>query len=86
MWLNRQRHSLHVMSTQERVNQLANAALRAMPIEGKPKPTTYMPSFEKMRAATPVMPITPKNVAPNARINIALSAFDLAFSGTPGQA
>jgi hypothetical protein len=73
------------MSTQERVNQLANAALRSMPIEGKPKPETYMPSFEKMRAAMPVMP---KPAAPaTARIQIALNAFDLAFAtNDPGQA
>lgn len=73
------------MSTQERVNQLANAALRSMPIEsnGTPKPATYMPSFEQMRAAAPVLPVLPKVSAPAARINIALSAFDLAFSSTP---
>lgn len=73
------------MSTQERVNQLANAALRAMPIEGKPKPATYMPTFEQMRTATPAMPVTPNGVAPTTRISIALNAFDLAFATNPGQ-
>lgn len=72
------------MSTQERVNQLANAALRSMPIEGAPRPATYMPSFDQMRAATPVLPKAP---APSTRIGIALNAFDLAFAGEiPGQA
>jgi hypothetical protein len=82
MWLNRQRHSLTAMSTQERVNQLANAALRSNPTEGKPKPATFMPSFEQMRSATPVLPKAP---APATRISVALNAFDLAFStNVPG--
>lgn len=38
------------MTSQERITELANAALRAAPPTGRvPKPATYMPSFEKMR-------------------------------------
>ena len=40
------------MTAQERINQLANAALRAAPPAAiAPKPATFMPSFEKMRSA-----------------------------------
>jgi hypothetical protein len=40
------------MTAQERINELANAALRAAPpTAAVPKPATYMPSFEKMRSA-----------------------------------
>lgn len=40
------------MTVQERINRLADAALRAAPPSGAaPKPATYMPSFEKMRSA-----------------------------------
>ncbi len=39
------------MSTQERINQLAQAALRAAPSTARiPKPVTFMPSFEKLRS------------------------------------
>jgi hypothetical protein len=40
------------MTVQERINQLAEAALRsAPPTTAAPRPATYMPSFEKMRSA-----------------------------------
>ncbi|QJE95407.1 hypothetical protein [Luteolibacter luteus] len=40
------------MTTQERINLLAEAALRAAPPSTThPKPVTFMPSFEKMRSA-----------------------------------
>jgi hypothetical protein len=40
------------MTAQEKINQLASAALRAAPpTAAVPKPVTYMPSFEKMRSA-----------------------------------
>jgi hypothetical protein len=39
------------MTSQERINQLAQAALRAAPPSGRrPKPATYMPTFEQMRS------------------------------------
>jgi hypothetical protein len=39
------------MTSQERITQLAQAALRAAPPSGRlPKPATYMPSFEQMRS------------------------------------
>lgn len=39
------------MTSQERINQLAQAALRSAPPSGRrPKPATYMPSFEQMRS------------------------------------
>ena len=42
------------MTTQERINQLAEAALRAAPSSGGiPKPKTFMPSFEKLRSIYP---------------------------------
>ena len=61
------------MTTQERINQLAEAALRAAPSSGGiPKPKTFMPSFEKLRSAeyaTPgelsdVLPVTPATTEP----------------------
>ena len=51
------------MTAQERINQLAGAALRAGPPPATaPKPATFMPSFEKMRsaefaAAAPAAPV-----------------------------
>ncbi|MCW1916191.1 hypothetical protein OJ996_21555 [Luteolibacter sp. GHJ8] len=39
------------MTAQDRINQLAQAALRSAPPTGSaPKPATYMPSFEQMRS------------------------------------
>jgi hypothetical protein len=39
------------MTTQERINLLAEAALRsAPPTAAIPKPVTFMPSFEKLRS------------------------------------
>ncbi|WP_265594279.1 hypothetical protein [Haloferula sp. BvORR071] len=74
------------MSIQERVNELANAALRsAPPSAGIPKPATFMPSFEQMRSADSTA-AKPAVQVPAQRISIALNAFDLAFaSATPGQ-
>jgi hypothetical protein len=40
------------MTTQERINQLAGAALRsAPPVAEVPKPVTFMPSFDKLKTA-----------------------------------
>jgi hypothetical protein len=68
------------MTTQERINQLASAALRAAPSTGVvPKPATYMPSFERMKAAQfAAAPVVP---AGRLRIGVALNAFDAAFAG-----
>ena len=68
------------MTTQERINQLASAALRSLPQAGSvPKPATFMPSFERMKAgefaAAPVVPTG------RLQIGIALNAFDAAFAG-----
>jgi len=39
------------MTTQERINLLAEAALRAAPLtDSIPKPVTFMPSFERLRS------------------------------------
>jgi hypothetical protein len=38
------------MSTQEKITQLALAALRSAPSAGIPKPATFMRPFEKPRA------------------------------------
>jgi hypothetical protein len=38
------------MSTQEKITQLALAALRSAPPAGAPKPATFMRPFEKPRA------------------------------------
>jgi hypothetical protein len=66
------------MTAQERINQLAGAALRAgPPPAAAPKPATFMPSFEKMRSAefvaagqaattTLEKPAKPKEAAPAA--------------------
>jgi hypothetical protein len=49
------------MTTQERINLLAEAALRSAPPETptRPKPVTFMPSFEKLRSAEFVHPGEP---------------------------
>lgn len=55
------------MTTQERINQLAQAALRAAPpTTAIPRPVTFMPSFEKLRSQEFVAPaaLTPAPVAP----------------------
>ncbi|QJE98205.1 hypothetical protein [Luteolibacter luteus] len=45
------------MTAQERINQLAGAALRAgPPPAAQPKPATFMPSFEKMKSAEFIAP------------------------------
>jgi hypothetical protein len=38
------------MSTQEKITQLALAALRSAPSAGKPKPATFMRPFEKPKS------------------------------------
>lgn len=59
------------MTTQERINQLAEAALRAAPpTKAIPRPVTFMPSFEKLRSqefvapAHVAAPLAPAPVAP----------------------
>lgn len=56
------------MTTQERINQLAEAALRAAPpTTAIPRPVTFMPSFEKLRSREFVDPLhvaTPLASAP----------------------
>jgi hypothetical protein len=48
------------MTTQERINLLAEAALRAAPPGPvRPKPVTFMPSFEKLRSAEFAQPGEP---------------------------
>ena len=65
------------MSTQDRINQLASAALRSSPSAGVPKPATFMPSFEQLKAAqAAVQPVQ----MPVTRIGVALTDFDLAFA------
>jgi hypothetical protein len=60
------------MTAQEKINQLANAALRAGPPPATaPKPATFMPSFEKLKsaefvAATATAPAQ-KSVQPGAK-------------------
>lgn len=44
------------MTTQERINLLAEAALRSAPSATPPKPVTFMPSFEKLRSPEFVFP------------------------------
>ena len=68
------------MTTQERINQLASAALRSMP-QGAyvPKPATFMPSFERLKTAEyATAPVAP---ASRLQVGIALNAFDAAFAG-----
>jgi hypothetical protein len=68
------------MTTQERINQLANAALRSQPDAGHaPKPATFMPSFERLK--TPEFAVAPVLPAGRLRIGIALNDFDAAFAG-----
>ena len=65
------------MSTQDRINQLASAALRSSPSAGAPKPATFMPSFEQLKAAQ----VAAQSVqVPANRIGVALNDFDLAFA------
>jgi hypothetical protein len=46
------------MTTQERINLLAEAALRSAPTENaRPTPVTFMPSFEKLRSAEFAHPV-----------------------------
>lgn len=53
------------MTTQERINLLAEAALRAAPpTTARPKPVTFMPSFEKMRSAEFVQTGEPASPSP----------------------
>lgn len=74
------------MTTQERINQLATAALRsAPPSAAAPKPTTFMPSFERLKTEEYVLKPVP--TAGLLQIGVALNAFDAAFSSaTPGLA
>jgi hypothetical protein len=68
------------MTTQERINQLASAALRSLPQAAYvPKPATFMPSFERLKTAE----YATAAVAPAGRlqVGIALNAFDAAFAG-----
>jgi hypothetical protein len=71
--------SFSPMTTQERINQLASAALRSQPDAGlAPKPATFMPSFERLK--TDEFVVAPVAPAMRLQIGISQNAFDAAFN------
>lgn len=67
------------MSIQEKINQLALAALRSAPVMSRPQPETFMPPFEKPRQLAMVEvggPITDARYRGSSRIDreLALAA------------